>query len=858
MASQPPSPSGDGKKEDNRSSSDEKHNNNYSYNQQQHGQQVEQHHQHQRRRAKDELDLHCVPDCDRDNTGNDHVDSNEAERLQPDQREQTVHQEFARSSTDVASPTSAASAQQVSRSAAASPSLIERWTNLVLDSPFLPSCSGFLSPSSGDEHDTPKNKNNANIVSLLDQENGDSSGSNSTLQSLTATTAVSQDNAAGKAVGAESTLDSSAKSTNNDVTPSDTQSFTKKPATANIISPTRTSTITTSSYKQPEIRTENQIVTSHPTFKKPRRKNRATSVPKHIRHQKLHQLLEEIQHMPTPSVVRNQVLAVHDLQEKSREQNNHHTRQRQREILSIHTCSSSEEEEEEDDDEREEQVWNLDSPIEEQLTKNTQHRQLVFRRSSSPSSSSSSSSYYTPSSCDNIPHPLSSTISSPYYSPSAANKTAAVATTTTNPPHDTTSPFLDASTTSSHDSNPDSKPHAITTDPYSPSSDMKPLSTASPLLNTTIMATTRPTTPSPLAIKQHRRVKSFQTPSTSTPLYSKNNKSSPTSVADMQSSCWDDSNDDGVTPREKKPGYVLQVCGQSGGITGGGGYHKDEDDEDANNWIETVCPPCGYYPSDGGGEENEEDGTLTGAKSSGAGSTTVDNAGCGGYIDYGGIYHACTNVRGMNWQEQCQGCIFRQGAYDGGNGRGGMTGGNTGATEEEELYYYDSDPGQYFAPGSWTCPMYRSKGGKTCDYSEVDDQEVSLHQGIDYLDQTPETVELAKLKWRNRIKKRSRHRKKYDKQGQEPLLQTTQIVSQDDSATLFNDPHRRQQQQRHHQGGQKDQQAYLYDYFSRRENISGNVMKTGPLSTNEKDAGDRVQVCNIDWLLSVSDAIFIE
>ena len=166
---------------------------------------------------------------------------------------------------------------------------------------------------------------------------------------------------------------------------------------------------------------------------------------------------------------------------------------------------------------------------------------------------------------------------------------------------------------------------------------------------------------------------------------------------------------------------------------------------------------------------------------------------CGGFIDYEGVYHPCTND-GRNSQRKsfqpCQGCVFAKGTHTSDSDQ------NKGPGEEE--LYYDSDPGQHFNTThsvSKLPPLPES----SCDFLDTESSASRIsNRGK------------AKLRWRRRS--------------------------------------RRQNEQRKENQRKEDQQAYLYDYFSQNNRddanntANANPMRTGVYSTKETDVERFVQV----------------
>ena len=239
---------------------------------------------------------------------------------------------------------------------------------------------------------------------------------------------------------------------------------------------------------------------------------------------------------------------------------------------------------------------------------------------------------------------------------------------------------------------------------------------------------------------------------------------------------------------------------------------------------------CGYntlptccYDTTGSTNNNNLDATKKSRKE-----------GCGGYIDYCGIYHACTNVkklgrakrsRAVEWHDQCQGCIFREGMSD--------VGVRVENRNEEDLYY-DSDPGQFFAIESWTCSTYSPRTQARVDLGD----EVLPQPHVNLNSISPLAHHRAKLPWkRKRI--RSSHRQSHSIHGKDPRI-THRTLNHDTDDINEDTPSLGDIQQQPLREPQ-EQQAFLYDYFSRNDAATGVVMRTGFYSTNESDVGYYVQ-----------------
>ncbi|KAL7554985.1 hypothetical protein ACHAWF_018630 [Thalassiosira exigua] len=225
--------------------------------------------------------------------------------------------------------------------------------------------------------------------------------------------------------------------------------------------------------------------------------------------------------------------------------------------------------------------------------------------------------------------------------------------------------------------------------------------------------------------------------------------------------------------------------------------------------------------------KGDVDGGGGGGGGGPGGTPSINIEGCGGYVDYSGIYHPCTNVKKdgtgqvIEWDGPCQGCVFRRGKYDGGNGNG----------SQEEEPYYDSDPGQHFAIGSWTCPkMHRVDH----DDAEGESSRLQLSASSAGADST-NVRQRAKLRWRRRMSRRSKSSRKKASSGR------IDGSNADDVPTTLGGPEGKTQE---------DQQAYLYDYFSRNNAAAADAMNTGICSTNNSDIGKHVQEgLNSKWRL---------
>ncbi|KAL7472504.1 hypothetical protein ACHAXS_012878 [Conticribra weissflogii] len=615
-----------------------------------------------------------------------------------------------------------------------SPSFIERWTTSIFDGSLLPSCPGFLSLADDTVDDDKKVRNATNSsvakVSVHQERCKEATGNQ-------AVSLLDKGNEGSPNSGSTSPEGNIARACEND------------------------------SLKHSQVEPEVQSMSS------PRRKNRSRAS-KQIRTEKIYRLIEEIQYMPIPSVVRSQVLSVHELDErrKAERKKTMHT--------SLHSSSF-----EEDDDEDE--LWNPNSSSHGPIS--SYERQLVFRMNSSPSSVSCSqgeerSGHHSFTSPD-IVAPLSSTISSPYYSPPASPTSAAY-----------------------------SSPASI----FDSASHLRSMSTPR-------ASSPPPANVTPSPIMKQRRAKSFDALFQPTPV--PDEKKASTSILDWQRYITRR----GVDRRSRK--------GQTGYVN---------EDEDQSNWIESVCSPCGYYASTQGEDSDNEIESISATRPRqsvrSARGKAKDDLGCGGYIDYSGVFHECNNVGRGSGRRHCQGCIFRRGE----RGNDCPDRNHHDNPEVDEELYYDSDPGQFFAVNSWSSPTYRPVRVNSSDAS---DNTASGPLMDIYQDHSEDVIEKAKSKWRLRSKKLRRKSIRRSKRGNSIIPKIERIVSQDDSAPTFGDIQPAQQQiTSHFNGQQKDNQVYLYDYFSRKENLFGDTLKTGGFSTDEKDVGDCVQESlNSRWRL---------
>ena len=140
--------------------------------------------------------------------------------------------------------------------------------------------------------------------------------------------------------------------------------------------------------------------------------------------------------------------------------------------------------------------------------------------------------------------------------------------------------------------------------------------------------------------------------------------------------------------------------------------------------------------------------------------------------------------------------------------------GNKGPGEEEQELYYDSDPGQHFNT-TRSVSKLPPPLASSCDLLDTESSASRrTNRGK------------AKLRWRRRSRRQSKSSN-----------------SSDATASYLEAVHQRKENQQ-----QEDQQAYLYDYFSRndiddaRNTANANPMRTGVCSTKETDVGRFVQV----------------
>lgn len=444
-------------------------------------------------------------------------------------------------------------------------------------------------------------------------------------------------------------------------------------------------------------------------------KNRS-SAPRHVHQLRINDLIEKIQSMPTPSSVRDQVLAVHG-----------------RRVERQGSFSSA-------------------SLIDDTLSR---------------CSSLSSVEVQTV-------QPLSSTISSPIYTRSSSLE----------PP------------------GPPSRAHSL---------DLL----ASPQVN-------RLVTPSPI-----RRTKSFQTP----PSSPQHEQKSPRSILDFTYSYNED-----ALEQKKKSGLTQahsprphgertegsKVCLEGINFTEGeGGYFSNAIDLD---WC------CYDITSNDHTSSFQKEDPSTKIKGS---------EDCGGYVDYGGTYHPCSDVaqldgrnQAIEWEGPCQGCIFRRGMHDGSE-----------SDEEEEELYYDSDPGQHFAiGGSWSKEL---PPASSCGNLDITGRESNRQLSAS----PPTTPQRAKSRWRRR---RKRQGKKLRSRGSAASFTSSQASSHaKDACSAYLEVVQQRKEEEDLRQRHDDQQAHLYDYFSRNDDAV-NSMRTGFYSTRETDVGSYVQVSTVDEAAYVS------
>ena len=142
--------------------------------------------------------------------------------------------------------------------------------------------------------------------------------------------------------------------------------------------------------------------------------------------------------------------------------------------------------------------------------------------------------------------------------------------------------------------------------------------------------------------------------------------------------------------------------------------------------------------------------------------------------------------------------------HDGGDG-------NDDDGQEEDLYY-DSDPGQHFTR-SWTSPPSISHNSQG-DVSEQDSSQLSTSSSTS-------TRQRVKLRWRRR--------RSLSKTNRVATTTSPEVTQQRTEENM----HKRQE----------DQQAYLYDYFSRNDDASTDAARISSCpNMGEKDARKQVQV----------------
>ena len=292
-------------------------------------------------------------------------------------------------------------------------------------------------------------------------------------------------------------------------------------------------------------------------------------------------------------------------------------------------------------------------------------------------------------------------------------------------------------------------------------------------------------------LTRHRRTKSLPAPPNSP------QHISPRSVLDdsayFESALHHSKKSNLNQPRSPKPHDTSGVCLEGISFADGAGFFSAAIDLD---W-------CCYQKSDErvanhNNIRSEEGGSSTNIKSS---------EGCGGYKDYGGESHPCTN------NSKCQGCIFRR----------GMHRDNQHEDEEErEDRYYDSDPGHHFAIGPTS---------NTCHLLFTFEQEAT---------QVSANKEAAV------ICRRAKHRSRRRKHQSQPKRGSTDSLdsSQDSSAYAARHQVMHESEPEKNLRQQDDQQAYLYGFLSRNHDVGADALQTGFCSTNVTDVRNYVQVNN--------------
>lgn len=621
-----------------------------------------------------------------------------ASSTQPSEARATHHTRT-RSSTRLTPPRSLAT--PTARSSSSSPSFLQRWKSILIDNP----CSSSL----GQVADT----NQSDVIIVDDAQEATSPNS-----------LIDQGECSTSSASGNSDESQKSKDANNGATvPSTSRSKLLKPPAP---SPPPT----------------------------PRCKNRA-SLSKRVRSEILESTLKEIRWMPTPSLVRDQVLIVHGEQP-------HH-----------------------------------------------RHRQHGLTRSLSVNSDSSDNGdmHHSQSSLDKWQQPLSSTISTPFYSSPTRREVNTV--------------YKDFARSKSNPTDAPIEQHIATIEEEDE-----------------------------FATPKLRRVKSLiSIPLSSSKQSVPATKSSPTSVLDfnamfwggttedtaattsadaMQSNCEDDrepsSMMDGLcsyaySSKEEKGVEVTPTNrADSAMTTASGGFFSELVDLDWCCYDTTANNAAGNNSS-----LIKSDVSLA---SSGGGTPRRKRSkkGCGGYIDYSGVYHPCTNVITMKqhgddskdvgtWNGHCQGCVFREGTHD-----------TIASSKKTEELYYDSDPGQYFAVGTWHSTSYPVRRVETIQHDGMQQNEN---------ESSPSALQRSKMTWRRRRKHRSRHS---DPGHMDDVQDFTT-----DEAVLQREGRQRQK----HEDIQHDKQAYLYDYFSKNDHSNTLALRTGFCSTVEKDVAGCVQVSSL-------------
>ena len=211
--------------------------------------------------------------------------------------------------------------------------------------------------------------------------------------------------------------------------------------------------------------------------------------------------------------------------------------------------------------------------------------------------------------------------------------------------------------------------------------------------------------------------------------------------------------------------------------------------------------------------------------------------GCGGYVDYLGIHHQCrasTCYPNRYSLENCQGCVFRSGMYDG----------YDNIVHPHEELYYDSDCGQQFAVNTWASPGMRDGEAPRSEGSSV-----SNHSSV-----SNSTREKAKSLWKER-------RNRCHSGSNSDVI--TSHLSLSDVSTSLDDTINRvsplsirptpstptkpiRDDEQADETAHAQQQAYIYHYFSRY----GSPMRTGTCSTKNAETVNHVQdALNSRWRL---------